>query len=192
MKRLRVERNPRRREQIIQLGRKALMRWFLVGAKNLLKGVIPLNRRDQQFVTRHRADLKIISNSRFSDEQRKKALLKRGGAGFLGGVIIRHLLKWDETKKRRKRNPLAGRRRRPAAGADSPITRGRRRRIPPIVEEEEEPLEDSDATIIPSPQSIMADSPELALAPPPPLPATPVRRRPNVRFTKRKLALDTG
>ena len=187
MKRLRVERNPRRREQIIQLGRKALMRWFLVGAKNLLKGVIPLNRRDQQFVTRHRADLKIISNSRFSDEQRKKALLKRGGAGFLGGVIIRHLLKWDETKKRRKVNPLAGRRR-GAADPDSPVTRGRRRRVPPIVEEEEE-MEDSDATIIPSPQSIMADSPELALAPPP-LPPTPVRRRPNVRYTKRKLVLE--
>ena len=88
LKRLRVERNPQRREQIIKLGRKALMRWFLVGAKNLLKGVIPLNRRDEQFLTRHRADLKIISSSRFSNDDRKKALLKRGGAGFLGGVII--------------------------------------------------------------------------------------------------------
>ena len=71
------------------------------------------------------------------------------------------------------------------ADPDSPVTRGRRRRIPPIVEDEEV---DSDATIIPSPQS-MADSPELNLAPPP-LPATPVRRRPNVRYAKRKLALD--
>ena len=35
----------------------------------------------------------------------------------------------------------------------------------------------------------MADSPELNLAPPP-LPATPVRRGPNVRYIKRKLALD--
>ena len=99
------------------------------------------------------------------------------------------MLKWDETKKRRKVNPFAGRRRRrPAAGADSPVTRGRRRRIPPIVEDQEE-MVDSDATIIPSPQSIMADSPELDLAPPP-LPATPVRRGPNIKYTKRKLALD--
>ena len=129
--------------------------------------MIPLNRREEQFVARHCADLKIISSKRFSIEDRKKTLLKRGGAGFLGGVIIRHLLKWDETKKRRKKNPLAGRaprgRRRGAVDEDSPVVaRGRRRRIPPIVDEEEE--EDSDATIIPSPQS-MADSPELDLAP---------------------------
>ena len=102
LKRVRVERDPERREQIIKLGRRALMRWFLVGATNLLKGVIPLNGRDEQFVARHREDLKIISSKRFSDEDRKKALLKRGGAGFLGGVIIRHLLKWDETKKKRE------------------------------------------------------------------------------------------
>ena len=158
LKRLRVERDPERREQIIKLGRRALMRWFLEGAKNLLKGVIPLNRRDEQFVARHREDLKIISSKRFSDEDRKKALLKRGGAGFLGGVIIRHLLKWDETTKKRKKNPLAGRvprgRRRgqPVVDEDSPVVARGRRRIPPIVEEDED--EDPDVTIIPSPQSI--------------------------------------
>ena len=50
LKRLRVERNSERREKIIELGRRTLMRWFLVGAKN----------------------------------RSKKALLKRGGVGFLG------------------------------------------------------------------------------------------------------------
>ena len=84
MKRLRVERNPQRREQIIKLGRRALMRWFLVGAKNLLKGVIPLNRRDEMFVARHRVDWKIISSKCFSDVDRKKALLKRGVPDFWG------------------------------------------------------------------------------------------------------------
>ena len=83
MKRLRVERDPQRREQIIKLGRKALMRWFLVGAKNLLKGVIPLNRRDEQFVARYRADLKIIGSKRFSDEDRKH-FSREGVLDFLG------------------------------------------------------------------------------------------------------------
>ena len=77
LKRLRVERDPERRKQIIKLGRRALMRWFQVGAKNLLKGVIPLNRRDEQFVARHRADLKIISSKRFNDEDRKKHFSKK-------------------------------------------------------------------------------------------------------------------
>ena len=43
-----------------------------MGAKNLLKGVIPLNNRDEQFVARHREDLRIIGSKRFSDEDRKK------------------------------------------------------------------------------------------------------------------------
>ena len=110
LKRLRVERDPERRKQIIKLGRRALMRWFLVGAKNLLKGVIPLNRRDEQFVARHRADLKIISSKRFNDEDRKKHFSKK------------------------KRNPLAvrvprGRTR--AVDEDSPVVARGRRRIPP-------------------------------------------------------------
>ena len=84
LKRLRRERDPQKREKLIRLGRKALMKWFLVGAANLLKGVIPLNQRDKLFVEKHRQDFNIISDSRASDEDRKKALLKRGGAGFLG------------------------------------------------------------------------------------------------------------
>ena len=108
LKRLKNERDPQRREEIIRLGRRTLMRWFLVGAKNLLKGVIPLTKRDEQFVARHREDLRIIGSKRFSDEDRKKALLKRGVAGFLGGVIIRHLLKWDESKKKKKEKSSGG------------------------------------------------------------------------------------
>ena len=84
----------------------------------------------------------------------KKALLKRGDTGFLGGVINRHLLKWDETKKK-KRNPLAGkaprgrpRRAQPVVDEDSPVVPRGRRRIPPIFEDDEE---DGDETLIPSP-----------------------------------------
>lgn len=73
-----------------------------MGARHLLKGVIPLNKRDQNFVSKHREDFQIISNAQASDEERKKALLKRGGAGFLGGTIIHHLLKWEDSKKKKK------------------------------------------------------------------------------------------
>lgn len=141
LKRLRRERDPQKREKLIRLGRKALMKWFLVGAANLLKGVIPLNKRDKLFVEKHRQDFNIISDSRASDEDRKKALLKRGGAGFLGGTIIRHLLKWEEKKKKkgRRRGPGGlpmGRFVRRVKG--SPVQkRKKKRKIPPIEEEEE-------------------------------------------------------
>ena len=137
LKRLKNERDPQRREEIIALGRKALLKWFLVGARHLLKGVIPLNKRDQNFVSKHREDFQIISNAQASDEERKKALLKRGGAGFLGGTIIRHLLKWEEKKKKgRARGP----KNLPLGGF---VRRGKRRKIPPMVDEEELPLAQS-------------------------------------------------
>ena len=140
LKRLRRERDPQKREKLIRLGRKALMKWFLVGAANLLKGVIPLNKRDKLFVEKHRQDFNIISDSRASDEDRKKALLKRGGAGFLGGTIIRHLLKWEEKKKKkgRRRGPgdlPMGRFVRRVKG--SPVKKRKKKRKIPTIEEEE-------------------------------------------------------
>ena len=60
------------------------MRWFLVGAKNLLKGVIPLNRRDEQFVARHRADLKITVVSVSVMMIGKKHFSKEGVLDFWG------------------------------------------------------------------------------------------------------------
>lgn len=87
------------------------MKWFLAGAKNLLKGVIPIKKQTQRFIDKHREDLSVIANKKVNDDNRIKAILKRGGAGFVGGVIIRHLLKWNlakirtaKPKERRLRN----------------------------------------------------------------------------------------
>lgn len=100
LRRLQHERDPEKRTEIIELGRKALMKWFLAGAKNLLKGVIPINKQTQRFIDKHREDLSVIANKKVNDDNRIKAILKRGGAGFVGGVIIRHLLKWNLAKAR--------------------------------------------------------------------------------------------
>ena len=59
-----------------------------MGAKNLLKGVIPLNKRDEQFVARHREDLRIIGSKRFSDEDRKKSTLQKRRYRISGGSSI--------------------------------------------------------------------------------------------------------
>lgn len=107
LRRLQHERDPEKRTAIIELGRKALMKWFLAGAKNLLKGVIPIHKQTQRFIDKHRDDLSVIANKKVNDDNRIKAILKRGGAGFVGGVIIRHLLKWNlantRTAKPKKR-----------------------------------------------------------------------------------------
>lgn len=92
LKRLQRERNPDKRSEKAS-GRKALMKWFLVGARNLLKGIIPVNKQVQQFIDKHRQEMSIISNKESGEDDWRQAILKRGGAGFVSGVIIRHLLK---------------------------------------------------------------------------------------------------
>lgn len=76
------------------------MKWFLVRAKNLLKGTIPIDKQTQRFIDKHREDLSVIANKKVNEDNRSKAILKRDGAGFFGGVIIRHLLKWNLSKSR--------------------------------------------------------------------------------------------
>lgn len=65
-----------------------------------MKGVIPINKQSQRFIDKHREDLRVIANKKVNDDNRIRAILKRGGAGFIGGVIIRHLLKWNLAKAR--------------------------------------------------------------------------------------------
>lgn len=44
--------------------------------------------------------MKTIADKKANEDHRLKAILKRRGAGFLGGVIIRNLLKWNLNRKR--------------------------------------------------------------------------------------------
>lgn len=105
LRRLQHERDPEKRTEIFELVRKALMKWFLDGAKNSLKRVIPINKQTQRFINKHQEDLSNIANKKVNEDNRIKAILKRGGAGFVRGVIIRHLLKWNLAKTRTAKPP---------------------------------------------------------------------------------------
>ena len=100
LRRLQRERDPVLRSQLIEMGRKALLNWFAMGARNLLRRVLPVNKVTERFLQSHRQELSIIADKNADEEERKKAILKRGGAGFLGGTIIRHLFKWETQKKK--------------------------------------------------------------------------------------------
>ena len=129
LRRLQRERDPVLRSQLIEMGRKALLNWFAMGARNLLRRVLPVNKVTERFLQSHRQELSIIADKNADEGERKKAILKRGGAGFLGGTIIRHLFKWETQKKKkappkrraaRKVPPL--RLKLPAAAAAPPVS----------------------------------------------------------------------
>lgn len=100
LKLLQGEKDPQKRQEIIEWSRKTLLKWFLIRAKNLLKGSIPVDKQTQRFIEKHRDDLKTIADKKFNKDNGLKAILKRGGAVFLGGVIIRNLLKCNLNKER--------------------------------------------------------------------------------------------
>jgi hypothetical protein len=97
----RLQRERDLRSQLIEMGRKSLLSWFAMGARNLLRGVLPVNKVTKQFIHSHRQELSTIADKNADEGERKKAILKRGGAGFLGGTIIRHLFKWETQEKKR-------------------------------------------------------------------------------------------
>jgi hypothetical protein len=81
------------RLQLVEMGRKALLKWFAMGARILLQRSLPVNRVIERYIQSHIQELSTIAYKNADEGERKKAILKRGWNGFIGGTIIRHLLK---------------------------------------------------------------------------------------------------
>lgn len=52
LKILQGEKDPEKRKEIIKLSRKTLLKWFLIGAKILLKGTILIDIQTQRLLTK--------------------------------------------------------------------------------------------------------------------------------------------
>ena len=85
------------REAILKAGLKEILKWFTLAAKNIIENKIKLPKQTTTFMTKHREEIE-----RLAEEMKRKIILKPGGGGFLGGVIIRSLLRWAGSKTARK------------------------------------------------------------------------------------------
>jgi hypothetical protein len=70
--------------------------------------VLPVNKVMERFIQSHRQELSTIANNNADEGERKKAILKRGGNGFIGGIIIRHSFKWETKKEKESGIPSKG------------------------------------------------------------------------------------
>jgi hypothetical protein len=96
------EHSPRRREDVLKAGMTEMIRWFTLAAKIILQRKIQLPKQTQTLMTKHKEALKALADEHVPLPEKRKLILKPGGSGFLGGVMIRSLLRWDGVKTVRK------------------------------------------------------------------------------------------
>jgi hypothetical protein len=89
------EKNPQIRARVLEASLKEVLRWFTVTARQLLQGIIQIPHQTQRFFDRNKVALAQLADPRIDTQTKKQIILKPGGSGSLGGVIIRSLLKWD-------------------------------------------------------------------------------------------------
>lgn len=104
LKLLGAETDPTNRELILKAGHKKLIKWFTLISNKILSNLIPMPGPSKTFMTKHKQVLQLIANKRTPLKEKNKLILTKGGTGFLGGVLIRTFMNWEE-KKNNKRTP---------------------------------------------------------------------------------------
>ena len=98
------ERDVHKRQTLLNAGLIEMIKWFSLAARKIIEGKMKLPKQTQRFMDRHQHDVRKLASAIVDPETKRSIILKPGGGGFLGGVIIRSLIRWDGNKlMRRKR-----------------------------------------------------------------------------------------
>ncbi|KAL4238183.1 hypothetical protein ACF0H5_002895 [Mactra antiquata] len=99
------EKNPATREQLLRTGLNEMMKWFTLAAQIVLQKKVQLPKQTLNFMEKHRHELEQLQYDNIDLDTKRQLILKPGGSGFLGGVMIRSLLRWNGKKTIRKFGP---------------------------------------------------------------------------------------
>ena len=80
------------------------IKWFSLAALKIVQGKMKLPKQTQKFMDRHQDDVRKLASAIVDPEVKCSIILKPGGGGFFGGVIIRSMIRWDGNKLMRKFN----------------------------------------------------------------------------------------
>ncbi|KAL4234180.1 hypothetical protein ACF0H5_005833 [Mactra antiquata] len=99
------EKNPATREQLLRTGLNEMVKWFTLAAQIILQKKVQLPKQTLNFMEKHRHELEQLQDDNIDLDTKRQLILKPGGSGFLGGVMIRSLLRWNGKKTIRKFGP---------------------------------------------------------------------------------------
>ena len=92
------EKSPTKRREMVESGLTEIIKWFTLAAQLILEKKVNVPKQTLNFMERHKETLNQIADQQVDMATKRQLILKPGGGGFLGGAIIRSLLRWDGTK----------------------------------------------------------------------------------------------
>ena len=98
------EHDSHKRKSLLNAGLIEMIKWFSLAARQIVQGKMKLPKQTQKFMDRHQDDVRKVASAIVDPEVKRSIILKPGGGGFFGGVIIRSLIRWDGNKLMRKFN----------------------------------------------------------------------------------------
>ena len=87
-----------KRKSLLNAGLIEMIKWFSLAARKIVQGKMKLPKQTQKFMYRHQDDVQKLASAIVDPEVKRSIILKPGGGGFFGGVIIRSLIRWDGYK----------------------------------------------------------------------------------------------
>ena len=101
------EHDAHERKTLLNASLVEMIKWFSLAARKIIEGKMKLPKQTKKIMERHKDDVRKLVSAIVDPEVKRSIILKPGGGGFFGGVIIRSLIRWDGNKLlRRKRKQL--------------------------------------------------------------------------------------
>ena len=92
------EHDSHKRKSLLNAGLIEMIKWFSLAARKIVQGKMKLPKQTQKFMDRDQDDVRKLASAIVDPEVKRSIILKPGGGGFFGGVIIRSLIRWDGNK----------------------------------------------------------------------------------------------
>ena len=80
------------KKSLLNAGLIEMIKLFTLAARKIVQGKMKLPKQTQKFMDRHQDDVRKLASAIV----KHSIILKPGGGGFFGGVIIRSLIRWME------------------------------------------------------------------------------------------------